>query len=176
MTFFQNSDAPEHFIDVVFKEYNVRLLFYATQILGNEQNAEDVVQEVYIKVFENRSLSFENEIALRAYLFRSIRNAALDRLEKKDVLRYHIDVINQEVIEDSLANADEEILTQIRTRINLLPPQTRKIITAVFLHGKKYQEVANELGISLNTVKTMLRKGMNTLRKYFKGKLPVQNE
>lgn len=55
----------------------------------------------------------------------------------------------------------------------MLPPKTRSIIIGVFYEGKKYREVAEELNISVNTVKTMLNSGVATLRKHFKGREDV---
>lgn len=58
----------------------------------------------------------------------------------------------------------EEILAQIEDMIEQLPPQSHKIITAVFIQGMKYQDVANQFNVSLSTVKTLVRNSIKTLQ------------
>lgn len=144
------------------------MLLYASQFLGNKKDAEDIVQDVYVKVLERDGLVFEQEKVMKTYLFRSVRNASLDRLGKHDAMQFAIEFINQEVREESFVAFDENILVEIISQINLLPLKTRKVITEVFVSGKRYKEVADELGVSVNTVKTLLQRGMSSLRKHFK--------
>ena len=66
-----------------------------------------------------------------------------------------------------LFRSNDELIQEIETEISNMPEQTREIIQGVFFQGLKYQEVADQLGISINTVKTLLKNGMRHLRERF---------
>ena len=80
---------------------------------------------------------------------------------------YHIDMIKQEVVDEETSTFDEKILQEIKNELAQMPEQTQKIITLIFMQNMKYQEVANKLHISINTVKTLLRNGIKHLRSHF---------
>ena len=62
----------------------------------------------------------------------------------------------------------DEILAKVESMIEQLSPQSRKIVSAVFVEGLKYREVAEKLGVSLSTVKTLVRNSIQTLREGIK--------
>lgn len=79
-------------------------------------------------------------------------------------MRYHIDIIKQEIIDEETITFDEKLLLEIREELAQMPDQTQKVITRVFMQDMKYQEVADDLHISINTVKTLLRNGIKHLQ------------
>lgn len=118
-------------------------------------------------VGKKRDILLSDEKVIKTYLFNSVRNACLDKIEKKDVMRYHIDIIKQEIIDEETITFDEKLLLEIREELAQMPDQTQKVITRVFMQDMKYQEVADDLHISINTVKTLLRNGIKHLRSHF---------
>ncbi len=153
-----------------FDRFHDGMVFYAFQYLDNGKDSEDIVQELYVKLWETELLFFENEKALKTYLYRMVRNACINKLGRKDALKYAIDIINEEVREERYLTFDEAVIAEIVSEIGRLPLRTRRVFTAVFLEGKKYREAADELGISVNTVKTLLKNGVKQLRKRFAGR------
>ncbi len=99
-----------------------------------------------------------------------VRNACLNRLGQKDALRYTIDLIADEIHEERHVAFDEEIAAEILSSVERLPERTRMIFKSVFFDGKKYQEAADEHGVSVNAVKTLLRGGIRHLRRQFTGR------
>ena len=67
----------------------------------------------------------------------------------------------------------DELIQEVETEIAEMPEQTRVIIQSVFFREMKYQEVADQLGISINTVKTLLKNGMRHLRERFVGRMDL---
>lgn len=166
----KDTDKTE-LIAYIFDHYQEGLVQFAEHFLQDTKRAEDVVQEVVIKVWQKENVVFEEEPALRAYLYRSVRNACINDLNKLDTLRYTIDIIHQEIQEEKKPLLfDEKVITEIQERINGLPAQTQRVVKGVFMEGKRYQQVADELGISINTVKTLLRTGVKSLRNDFEGR------
>ena len=153
-----------------FDRFNDGMVFYARQWLDKRVDAEDVVQELYIRLWEAPGLAFDNERALKSYLYKMVRNACINRLGQKDALRYAIDLIAEEIHEERHVAFDETVAAEITAAIEQLPERTRMIFKSVFFDGRKYQEAADEHGVSVNTVKTLLRVGMRQLRRHFAGR------
>ena len=163
----KNQNDLDHDLQHIFDKYAKNLCLYALNYLETEADAEDIVQDVFIRCWEKRDILLSDEKVIKTYLFNSVRNACLDKIEKKDVMRNHIDIIKQEIIDEETITFDEKLLLEIREELAQMPDQTQKIITRVFMQDMKYQEVADDLHISINTVKTLLRNGIKHLRSHF---------
>ena len=132
--------------------------------IKESNDAQDIVQDVFINFIEKDSTHFNNEKALKTYLFNSVHNACMDRLKKKHITEFNIDSLKQEIVDNETLHLNEEIITQIQQDVSALPPQTQKVIIDIFMKNMKYKEVSIELNISINTVKTLLRDGLSKLR------------
>ena len=163
----KNQNDLDHDLQHIFDKYAKNLSLYALNYLETQADAEDIVQDVFIRCWEKRDILLSDEKVIKTYLFNSVRNACLDKIEKKDVMRYHIDIIKQEIIDEETITFDEKLLLEIREELAQMPDQTQKVITRVFMQDMKYQEVADDLHISINTVKTLLRNGIKHLRSHF---------
>ena len=163
----KNQNDLDHDLQHIFDKYAKNLCLYALNYLETEADAEDIVQDVFIRCWEKRDILLSDEKVIKTYLFNSVRNACLDKKKKKDVMRYHIDIIKQEIIDEETITFDEQLLLEIREELAQMPDQTQKVITRVFMQDMKYQEVADDLHISINTVKTLLRNGIKHLRSHF---------
>lgn len=103
--------ADHDLIESSYDRLYDRLVFFATGILRNRRDAEDTVHEVYVSILRREGLSFENEKALKSYLVRSVRNRAIDRLEKIDGLRHALPIsglwlIDMQVREETFMDTD----------------------------------------------------------------------
>ena len=138
----------------IYRDYSKPMFLYALSFLTSEEEAEDVIQEVFVNFWKDETYRKVKGEVTKTYLFRSVKNNCLNRLKKKDVLRDRLDLLYGDV----------------ETEITNMPEQTREIIRSVFFQDLKYQEVADQLGISINTVKTLLKNGMKHLREHFAGR------
>ncbi|MDO5606855.1 MAG: sigma-70 family RNA polymerase sigma factor [Capnocytophaga sp.] len=153
-------------LQLLFDVYYKPLCVYSVQFTESLSDSEDVVQELFIRFWE-KQLYKNIAFGLRAYLFQSVRNESL-RFSKKTHLHPLLDEI--ELLSHSPIDEvyDEEELVKrnakIRTALEQLSPQEYNVLTEIVLNGKRYKDVASQLEISVNTVKTHLRRAMKSLR------------
>lgn len=151
-------------MELLFKEYYKPLVVWAATFLHDTQRSEDVVQDFFVKLWEK---SFADKLlpdTLKSYLFTSVRNLALNQLDRIDPLRQACDVARYESPWEEYDSFEDEVFRRVETEIGKLPPRTQEIIRSVYLKGMKYKEVADELGISVSTVNSLLVKALKKLR------------
>jgi len=162
--------------DIDFKylldTYAQDLCFYAMNYVKVKEDAEDIVQDAFMHFWEKQDNCYPNERTIKTYLFNSVRNACLNRLQK-NVTSYDIDLLKLEIINEEYRNFDEKTFQDIQQELAQMPEQTRKVITCIFMQNMKYQEAADKLNISINSVKTLLRNGIKHLRTRFRHRLEL---
>jgi len=154
----------------VYKEYSKPLFLYAISFLISEEESEDVIQEVFVNFWKDDTYQKIKSEVTKTYLFRSVKNNCLNRLKKRDVMRDCLDLLWEDVAEEEMLHWNDNLIQEVESEIAKMPGQTREIIQAVFFRNLKYQEVADSLGVSINTVKTLLKNGMRHLRERFAGR------
>ena len=157
----------EKVLKELFEHYSELMCNYAYHYLNDEKEAEDTVQDVFIRIWERDDLPVDNESLIRTYILKSVRNGCLDKLKKRKLVECRIDTLNFDVLDEKFLTFDEKLMHDIQDEIARMPAQTRNVISGIFFRELKYQEMADELGISINTVKTLLRKGLKHLRDKF---------
>ena len=139
----------------LFDSYYGALCNHCFRIVSEKMTVEDIVQDVFVKLWES-NVSFANEQALSAYLYKAVTNNALKYLRdmnaEQEKLREWQET-EQNMTEDDFSSVvREEVLRKLRELIDLLPEDRRKIIL-MGMEGMKGEEIAEKLGISINTVK-----------------------
>lgn len=150
----------------MFRMFYVPLCDYAVMILGDSAEAEDVVQDLFKYIWENRCKIYIQD-SVKSYLFSSVRFRALNVLKHKMITTKHGALLT-EFIED-LQNTDyteEEVhrIELIKKVIQSLPSQCRKVFMMSCLDGMTYKEIAEKLGLSVNTVKSHVMKAYKDIR------------
>lgn len=158
----------KHLLDTYTKD----LCIYAMNYVRVKEDAEDIVQDVFMHFWEKKNKHFPNERAVKTYLFNSVRNACLNQL-KRNITSYNIDLLKLEIIDEEYRNFDEKTLQNLQQELAQMPEQTGKVITCIFMQNMKYQEAADTLNISINSVKTLLRNGIKHLRLRFRHRLEL---
>ena len=128
----------------------------------SDDSIEDIVQEVFIS-FWHKKADFNNVIAAKSYLYTAVRNKCLNAIRD--------DIARQKKLEDSVQSEiefeqyviEEETFNQLYIEIKSLPAASQQIMLLA-LNGLKNQEIAEELGISLNTVKTQKKIAYSKLK------------
>ncbi|MGE0092402.1 MAG: RNA polymerase sigma factor [Bacteroidales bacterium] len=160
-----------NFIYISDKKYAFKLLFndfyagqvmFAKKIIGNRQDAEDIVQEVFLNIWKSKK-SFSNEISFKAYLYLSTRNKCIDYIRKDKHLMKELSVADLMSTDEMDQIIKTEAFTLLYKAIEKLPPQTKKVILQS-MKGHTVQEVADILKVSVNTVKTLKQKAYRMLR------------
>lgn len=150
-------------VEDLFNTYYIQLVLYVLRIVGIRSVAEDIVQDSFLKILEQRQ---DTDINIR-YLYVSVRNQAFNYL--RDTKR-----LTSEIPENDLFDTDVDVeaelqyvrqLQQIYTAIEMLPAACRQVFKEVYLEKRKYADVAVELGVSVNTVRSHMYVALATLKK-----------
>ena len=149
--------------ETLFREFYPSMCFVAMRFIGNEEAAEDIVQEAFIKLWEKRT-TYNDIPCLKTFLYVSVKNLCFNHIRnKKNTIDYTSpEVQNKEVIFKNHL-IEEETYRIIDDAVNALPPQSKKIIK-MHLEGKQNKEIAETLNISVNSVKTLKYNALYTLK------------
>ena len=152
---------------ILFRSYHRLLCAYCMRYLVSREDAEDIVQAVFISLWQNwRGRKFSG--SLEAYLFGAVNKAALKTMREAGK-RYFEDIeISCESFLDEVlgetAERQERIRAELHIAIGQLPKHPRRVITDIIFNGKSYKTVAAEMNISVNTVKTHYIRALQKLR------------
>lgn len=159
----------------IFHAYYKALVAYARTLLKDADDAEDIVQQVFIAAWEKRSVT-EIHTSLRALLYKSVHNACLNRLKQqqvrsgyaKEVIQLHRE---QDTTEDRLQQ--KELQKKIDDALEQLPEQCAKIFKMSRFEQLKYQEIADRLSLSVKTIENQMGKALKIMREQLKDYLPL---
>lgn len=161
-------------LSLLFDCYYRPLVLLADMYTHNSSTAEDIVQEQFVKFWDKKLYhQIKSYSALKNYLFTMVKNASINSCRRKDILWESTDIFEAEIGENTTKSITEEGIVAIKKAIADLPEQTRKVVDHIMLQDMKYQETADELGISINTVKTHLKRGMLKLKEELKDKVDL---
>lgn len=151
----------------MYKENYARLYYYAFRFLTDEEACKDVVNDVFEKVWQQfDELKAETS---SAFLYTQVRNRCIDRLRHQQVEEQYAELYRalSEDVSEIRADEREERLARIEKTIANLTDPTKTILKQCYYENKKYQEVADEFGISVSGVKKHIVKALKILREEF---------
>lgn len=154
----------------LFSKYYKDLVLYGGTIVQNQEICEDIVQNLFLHIWENREI-IQIE-SLKSYLLKSVRNSCLDEIKHNKIINEHTDfVIRQNSLE---SNSTEEyiLFSEINTKlleaIEKLPEDEKITFKMSRIKEIKYQQIANELNISVRTVEVRISKSIKHLKEMLK--------
>ena len=158
---------PDKGFELLFKTYYPRLCHFSFQIVRDKVNAEDVVQEAFIKYWNQREEIASHNIAVKNFLYSTVRNASLNLIRHDKVIGNYLEQQDPSPIEEfniihSIMRS--EVLAELHMALDTLPESCKRISKMGYLDGMKNNEIAQKLGISVNTVKTQKQRGLQLLR------------
>jgi len=161
--------------DYIFHLYYSGLVVFVQKYIPDQDVAEDIVQEFFVKLWINRE-RVQIETTLKAYFFSSIKNRCIDYL-RHEIIKGKVEKTLLEKVQ-SLTNEhdlliESELRDQINAAIDKLPPVCREIFIMNRFEGLKPAEIADKKGISVRTVETHIGKALKILRKELSGYLPA---
>ena len=159
--------AKEERFRELFLAMHPKLIRYATILMGNADEAKDIVSEVFGRAWEDFS---SLEEAASAWLYTATRNACLNRLKHLQVEQSHIEaiVLATQADVDNGYWEHEALLQKAEAIARSLPEPTCTILRLCYWEKKTYQQVGEELGISPDTVKKHISKALRMMREEMK--------
>lgn len=150
----------------LFREHYRPMKAYAFKFVGDLAIAENMVQDVFLKMWQNRE-KLVITTSLVHYLFRSVRNHCLNHLDKEKVRSGYLRLqLEKGMDEEDYRSFYPEIglLEKIEAAILALPPKRQEIFRLAREEGLKYREIAEQLQLSVKTVETQMTLALKQLR------------
>lgn len=149
----------------LFERYHTRLCYFAANLLPFPEEAEDVVQEAFVKLWQKKT-DFYSLNAIKTFLYIIIKNRCLNIYKHDKVVKKYADLLQdkagQEDEMDYLLEA--EVLEKVHQALQKLPAGCRNVLHLSYFEGMKNKEVAEHLHVSVNTVKTQKQRALHLLR------------
>lgn len=151
----------------LFQLYHQELCNYMTAISGDRRISEEIAQQTFIKIWDNRSKLQIGENKLKRYVFKVAYNVFIDSRRKKNKESQLLESLKQEAYLE-MAEVDsslfEERLKRVEKEIDNLPEQCKKVFILSKREGLKYREISEQLHISIKTVEVHMARAMKRLR------------
>lgn len=168
--------------EILFKKIYPRLNNFAVKVVKDRDIAEDIVQEVFIKVWERRKQI--DVVNIEAYFFRILRNQCITQIRQLKVIEnlkfrvnihreteemYRIDFIRNE----PYILVEKELEQEIERTLKELPVRCREVFVMSRINGFKNREIAEKLEINIKNVERHISRALKTFRSRFGDKLPL---
>ena len=164
--------------DEIVREHSTRVYRLAYRLTGNKQDAEDLTQEVFVRVF--RSLSSYTPGTFEGWLHRITTNLFLDQARRKQRIRF--DALPEDVDDrwagrepgPELAWEHNNLDLDVQAALDTLPPDFRAAVVLCDIEGLSYEEIAATLDVKLGTVRSRIHRGRALLREALAHRRPAQ--
>lgn len=174
--------GDEKIFKMVMDTWYTQLFNFANGYLLNEENSKEVVQDVFLQLWDNRKKLAENTV-INAYLFTLTRNRCIDIIRRERLLlQFRTDkqaeydrltegfhALSDTILDNIFASELQEEIDQL---INSLPEQCRKVFILSRSNGLKNREISDILNLSLKTVESHMTKALKTIRNSLEKKFP----
>ncbi|GHB62303.1 RNA polymerase sigma-70 factor [Persicitalea jodogahamensis] len=168
--------GQESAFEQMFRTYYEPLCRYANTLLKDSDEAEEVTQGLFLTIWEKRS-DLEITLSLKAYLYRAVHNHCLNRIKHYGVRETHraYSLHFQTDSHDSVTEAiyGSELEKRIERAVSKLPEQCQVVFRMSRFEELKYQEIADQLGLSIKTIENQIGKALKIMRKELADYLPV---
>ena len=160
--------------DEIYKRYNKLLYGFAFRIVKFSQDAEDIVHDVFLKLWQNRT-GIDEKMSFRSYLFTIAYHTTISILRKKTVSDEYVEALKKLQNEGSndvdIEMEFNELNNKLQSEIEKLPQRQKEIYRLSREKGLTYSQIAGELNISVNTVENHMAKAL----KYLRSKIDVSS-
>ena len=159
---------------LIVDRHKDRALTLALRFVGNRQEAEELVQDAFLKAFRNLA-QFRGEARFGTWFYRILYNLCMTRLRRRMSAPTMLDVNDESVLgilpaEEESVGLEErfessDLLRFLSLEVDALPPQFKSAVTLYYVQELSYEEIAGVMDVPLGTVKTCLFRGRNLLKK-----------
>ena len=149
----------------LFRMYFSKMTLFAEYFLMDRGDAEDVVQDIFSDLWTDAATLPEIS-NFKSYLFVLVKNRCFNRLKHLEVEDAYRQRVNeaQKYADMDETDLDEELVQKVYDTIEELPGQAKAVFKSCILEGKKCKEVADEMGLSVHTVNTHMKRSYKFLR------------
>lgn len=153
--------------EILYHDLFPSLVVFAKKYVGDDSVSEDLVQEIFISLWNNAS-KIGIHTSLKSYLYSAVRNSAINYLNKKAVEEKRLSkYLPEESLLDEELVLSQDVYSHIYNAIKSLPKMSQEVIK-MSLNGLSILDIQEELGVSKNTVKTHKRRAFAVLREKLK--------
>jgi RNA polymerase sigma-70 factor (family 1) len=161
-------EGGEKGFNAFFMAYYRPLCYYANLYMKDLKVSEEIVNEGFVLLWMNRE-KIKSASHLKNYLYKVVYHLSLQSIQKSKSKNHT--AVTYEIRETESMDRNgldnmirTELMTEIHQTINQLPEECKRIFNKLYLQGKTVREIATELGLSINTVKTQKRRALQFLR------------
>lgn len=160
---YENADTARQ--ERIYIEFKDRVARYVRGKVGNEHDSEDVVSDVFVKVFNGLSDFDENKASLSTWIFTITRNAVIDYFRaSKRLCELPEELCSEDDAEQKLIN--KEMLERLASALERLNERERDIIVLHYYSGRTLKDIAQIMSISYSYTKLLHLNALKELRKY----------
>ena len=163
----QNNEAA---FSELYVRYKDKLYYFCLHLLKSKEEANDIVQEIFIRLWESRSF-INPELSFSSFLYTMARNRILNYFRDIDIDEKVKQILSAQKITEEEAIDSKIIYTEyqmiLQNAISQLPPQRQKIFNMSRIESMSHKEIAAELGISVNTVQEHISEALKFIKVYF---------
>lgn len=152
---------------LLFTRYYKTLCYFAFQMVKDQNLAEDLAQDAFVSYFQNKPAVADDERAIKTFLYSSVKFAVYNLSRKSKTVRKFWERKGfQEFDETDYEHQiiRTEFMQAINEALQNLPEGCRKIMSMSYLEGLSNDEIAGQLDLSINTIKTQKKRGLSVLR------------
>lgn len=165
-----NKDA----FKLLYERYNKKLYYFSLRYLGDNEEAEELVQSVFINIWEHRE-SLDATMSVKNYIYRSAVNYIYNYLKKKAIRARFVEAELQKGELQSNQTYDQIFFHDLEKSISLivetLPPRQQKIFHLSRFESLSHEEIAKELDLSVRTVENQIYRALKIIKSKLKGEI-----
>ena len=155
----------------LYDNYSAVLFGVINKVVNDEQTSQDVLQDVFVKVWNNISRYDASKGRIYTWMLNIARNAAIDKLRSKGEIMKNKIQSGQDIVDSSVVKGMKtEMVTDtigLKQVVDGLKPEYQTIVNMAYFKGYTLDEISKTLEIPLGTVKTRMRSAMQLLREHF---------
>ena len=154
----------------LYVRYKDKLYYFCLHLLKSKEEANDIVQEIFIRIWESRNF-INPDLSFSSFLYTMARNRILNYFRDIDIDEKVKEILatqkvtEEEAIDSKIIYTEYQVILQ--NAISQLPPQRRKIFNKSRIESMSHKEIAAELGISVNTVQEHISEALKFIKAYF---------
>lgn len=152
---------------LLFDAFYRSLCFFATKIIHDPNAVEDIVQDVFINFWKHDLKTFPNYKTVKTFLYNSVQNRSLNYLRDREIQRRNyrqLDIHEEDDEHYVYQQIHSEVVAEIFAAIEELPEKCREVFKMSYIESQEEKEIAAQLNVSVNTVKTQKLRAKNYLK------------